>query len=179
VQTLLPFGNKVKCVTNSCESGSSVSDPSKIPGKSSFGCEAAHLGRLTSSSEVINSSVGLVPTNAPALTKPPYFSHLEFDCVDCWERLGKELKVSKHQVNRTESTGHMSLVRAHNPKVVSSNLTPATILTDSQGLVGLHQQAPLLFGKDLGKKSLFPRQSQAIQCRKVHQVFLRRSVHHR
>jgi hypothetical protein len=58
---------------------------------------------------------GLVPINAPALTKSPYFSHLEFDCVDCWERLGKELKVSKHQVNRTESTGHMSLVRAHNP----------------------------------------------------------------
>ena len=67
------------------------------------------------------------------------FSHLEFDCVDCWERLGKELKVSKDQVNRTESTGHMSLVRAHNPKVVSSNLTPATILTDSQGLVGCFQ----------------------------------------
>jgi hypothetical protein len=65
--------------------------------------------------------------NAQALTKPPYFAHLEFDFVDCWERLGKELKVSKHQANRTESTGHMFLVRAHNPKVVSSNLTPATI----------------------------------------------------
>jgi len=31
----------------------------------------------------------------------------------------------------------------------------------------------------LGKKSLFPRQSQATQCRKVHQVFLLRSVRHR
>jgi general secretion pathway protein G len=49
--------------------------------------------------------------------------------------------------------GWSSLVarRAHNPKVVSSNLTPATILSDSQGLVGLHQHALLLFGKDLGK----------------------------
>ena len=55
------------------------------------------------------------------------FADLELEFVDCWERLGKELKVSRHQVNRTESTGHMFLVRAHNPKVVSSNLTPATI----------------------------------------------------
>src|SRR6266436_1392324 len=71
--------------------------------------------------------LGLVPRNALVLTKPPHFAHLELDFVDCWERLGKELKVSKHQVNRTESTGHMSLVRAHNPKVVSSNLIPATM----------------------------------------------------
>jgi hypothetical protein len=61
------------------------------------------------------------------LAKPLHFADLELEFVDCWERLGKELKVSRHQVNRTESTGHMFLVRAHNPKVVSSNLTPATI----------------------------------------------------
>ena len=50
----------------------------------------------------------------------------------------------------TSNAGWSSLVarRAHNPKVVSSNLTPATNLTYSPGLVGLHQQALLLFGKD-------------------------------
>jgi hypothetical protein len=55
---------------------------------------------------------------------------------------------------------------------------PATKLTDSQRLVGLHRQAFLLFVKDLGKKSLSPCQSQAIHCRKVNQFFLPRSVHH-
>ena len=68
----------------------------------------------------------LVTTNALVLTKPLHFADLELEFVDCWERLGKELKLSRHQVNRTESTGHMFLVCAHNPKVVSSNLTPAT-----------------------------------------------------
>jgi hypothetical protein len=53
--------------------------------------------------------------NALALTKPPPFAYIEIGLVDCWERFGKELKVSKHQVNHTESTGHMFLVRAHNP----------------------------------------------------------------
>jgi hypothetical protein len=32
--------------------------------------------------------------DAAVLTKPPYFGYLEFDFEDCWERLGKELKVS-------------------------------------------------------------------------------------
>jgi hypothetical protein len=71
-----------------------------------------------------SSSVGLIPTNALVLTKPPYFAHLELDFLDCWERLGKELKVSKHQVNRTESTGYMSLVRAHNPGGVGFKSNP-------------------------------------------------------
>src|SRR5436190_24292062 len=77
--------------------------------------------------------------------------------------------------------GWSSLVarRAHNPKVVSSNLTPATNLSDSQGLVGCFQRALLLFGKDLGKKSVFPYQSQAIQSRTIRQVSRPRSVHHR
>jgi len=82
---------------------------------------------MTRDPEVISSPVRLVPLNALVLTKPLHFADMEIEFVDCWERLGKELKVSKQQVNRTESTGHMSLVRAHNPKVVSSNLTPATI----------------------------------------------------
>src|SRR6266404_1869172 len=73
------------------------------------------------------------------------------------------------RIRYSHEAGWSSLVarRAHNPKVVSSNLTPATNSIDSQGLVGLHQQAPLLFGKDLGKKSLFPYQSPAIQCQRV------------
>ena len=64
--------------------------------------------------------------------------------------------------------GWSSLVarRAHNPKVVGSNPTPATKFTDSQGLVGRNQQALLLSGKDLGKKSVFPYQSRAIRFRK-------------
>ena len=37
------------------------------------------------------------PVDELALTRPPHFAHLEFDFVDCWERLGKELKVSKHR----------------------------------------------------------------------------------
>jgi hypothetical protein len=40
---------------------------------------------------------------------------------------------------------------------------PATILTDSQRLLAAPVEALLLFGKDLGKKSLFPYQSQAIR----------------
>src|ERR1700730_1395783 len=56
---------------------------------------------------------------------------------------------------------------AHNPKVVGSNPTPATKFTDSQGLVGRNQQALLLSGKDLGKKSVFPYRSQAIRFRKI------------
>ena len=83
---------------------------------------------MTGKSEVIGSPVGFSTANALALTKPPHFAHLELDFAHCWERFGKELKVSKHRVNCTESTGHMFLARAHNPKVVSSNLTPATIL---------------------------------------------------
>ena len=77
--------------------------------------------------------------------------------------------------------GWSSLVarRAHNPKVVSSNLTPATNLTDSQGLPNLQEEALLLFGKDLGKKSVFPFQSQAIHSRTIRQVSRPRSVHHR
>src|SRR5260370_34153233 len=85
---------------------------------------------------------------------------------------------------RVRYSGHArwsSLVarRAHNPKVVSSNLTRATNLSDSQGLVGCFQRALLLFGKDLGKKSVFPYQSQAIQSRTIRQVSRPRSVHHR
>jgi hypothetical protein len=79
-------------------------------------------------------------------------------------------------------TDHRDLVDAfqsHNPKVVSSNLTPATNLTDSQGLAECFQQALLLFGKDLGKKSVFLYQSQAIRSRTIHQVSRLRSVHHR
>jgi len=83
---------------------------------------------MTGKPEVIGSPVGFSTANALALTKPPHFAHLELDFADSWERFGKELRVSKHCVNCTESTGHMFLVRAHNPKVVSSNLTPATIL---------------------------------------------------
>src|SRR5882672_6357475 len=48
---------------------------------------------------------------------------------------------------------------------------PATNLTDLQGPVGCNQQALLLFGKDLGKKSLFPCQSQAIRLRKTPPAF--------
>jgi len=69
---------------------------------------------------------GLVPRNALALTKPPPFAHVEIDLIDCWERFGKELKVSKHRVNCTESTGHMFSVRSRNPKVARSNRAPAT-----------------------------------------------------
>ena len=87
---------------------------------------ASHLGTGDRGSKTNRSRPRSVSVNAPVLTKPLHFAHLELDLVDCWERIGKELKVSKQQVNRTESTGHMSLVRAHNPKVVSSNLTPAT-----------------------------------------------------
>jgi hypothetical protein len=47
---------------------------------------------------------------------------------------------------------------------------PATILTDSQGLLAAPLEAFLLSGKVLRKKSLFPYQSQAIRCRRVHQV---------
>jgi hypothetical protein len=51
-------------------------------------------------------------------------------------------KVKKRELQKIDKTrsiynaGWSSLVarRAHNPKVVSSNLTPATNLTDSQGL---------------------------------------------
>jgi hypothetical protein len=59
-------------------------------------------------------------------------------------------------IRYSHEAGWSSLVarRAHNPKVVSSNLTPATNFIDSRGLVGLHQQALLLFGKDFGKKSM-------------------------
>jgi hypothetical protein len=50
--------------------------------------------------------------------------------------------VKKRELQKIDKTrsiynaGWSSLVarRAHNPKVVSSNLTPATNLTDSQGL---------------------------------------------
>ena len=43
-----------------------------------------------------------------------------------WERFGKELQSPETKLSRTESTGRVFLY-AHNPKVVSSNLTPATI----------------------------------------------------
>jgi len=43
-----------------------------------------------------------------------------------WERFGKELFDSPYCISRTESTGRV-FDHAHNPKVVSSNLTPATI----------------------------------------------------
>jgi hypothetical protein len=43
-----------------------------------------------------------------------------------WERFGKELQTPETKLSRTESTGRI-FVYAHNPKVVSSNLTPATI----------------------------------------------------
>ena len=33
-----------------------------------------------------------------------------------WERFGKELKILEDPPSRTESTGHMFLVRSHNPK---------------------------------------------------------------
>jgi hypothetical protein len=33
-----------------------------------------------------------------------------------WERFGKELKILEDPLSRTESTGHMFLVRFHNPK---------------------------------------------------------------
>jgi len=61
------------------------------------------------------SAAGRLRPNALALTKPQHFAHLEFDFVECWERFGKELKVSEHLVNCTESTGHTFLVGAHNP----------------------------------------------------------------
>jgi hypothetical protein len=47
-----------------------------------------------------------------------------------WERFGKELKILKHPLSRTESTGHMFLARTHNPKVISSNLTPRNQLSN-------------------------------------------------
>jgi hypothetical protein len=87
---------------------------------------ASHLGTGDHGPKTDRSRPRSVPVNAQVLAKPLHFADLELEFVDCWERLGKELKVSRHQVNRTESTGHMFLVRAHNPKVVSSNLTPAT-----------------------------------------------------
>src|ERR1700730_11479091 len=64
--------------------------------------------------------------SAALLKNLPYEPLKDFIPVvpDCWERFGKELKVSKHRVNCTESTGHMFLVRAHNPKVVSSKCDP-------------------------------------------------------
>jgi hypothetical protein len=97
------------------------------------------------------SAAGRLRSNALALTKPPHFAHLEFDFVECWERFGKELNVSKHLVSRTESIGHMFLVRAHNPKVVSSNLTPATM--------GAYKANPLsallIYGYELSRNNSF------------------------
>jgi hypothetical protein len=50
---------------------------------------------------------------------------------------------------------------------------PATNPTDSQGLVWLHQQALLVFGKDLGKKSLFPYPFPASMRRIIPPIFRR------
>jgi hypothetical protein len=60
---------------------------------------------MTGNPGVIGSSVGLVSPNALALTTLLPFPHLEIDLLDLWERFGKELKVSKHALSRTESTG--------------------------------------------------------------------------
>jgi hypothetical protein len=106
-----------------------------------------------------------------------------------WEQIENKLgtkyrrtpvnQVDQHIRKSLRSKDGLVFYPAHNPKVVSSNLTPATNLTDSQGLVGCFQQALLLFGKDLGKKSVFLYQSQAIRSRTIHQVFRLRSVHRR
>ena len=75
--------------------------------------------------------------------------------------------------------GWSSLVarRAHNPEVVGSNPTPATKIIDSQGLAEQLQQALPAFGKDLGKKSVFPYRSQAIRFRKIHPISPPRLAH--
>ena len=45
--------------------------------------------------------------NVLALTKPAPFGHLEIDLLDLWERLGKEVKTTKGELNCTESTGRL------------------------------------------------------------------------
>jgi len=43
------------------------------------------------------------------VTKPSPFAHLEFDVADFWERFGKEIKIAKPVLSRTESTGPVFL----------------------------------------------------------------------
>jgi hypothetical protein len=102
---------------------------------------------MTGKPEVIGSPVGFSTANALALTKPPHFAHLEFDFVDCWERFGKELKVSKHRVNCTESTGHMFLVRLITRRSSVQICPPQPFLIGSQELVGFRQHALFFLGK--------------------------------
>jgi hypothetical protein len=61
------------------------------------------------------------------MTKPPPFGHLEIDWVEFWEGFGKELKSLKTPTKSHRINGPSYL---HNPKVVSSNLTLATLFTD-------------------------------------------------
>jgi hypothetical protein len=61
--------------------------------------------------------------------------------------------------------------RAHNPEVVGSNPTPATNFIDSQGLGWVAPPSPFSFGKDLGKKSVFPHPVLASRSRTAPQVF--------
>jgi hypothetical protein len=87
---------------------------------------ASHLGTGDHGPKTDRSRPRSVPVNAQVLAKPLRFADLELEFVDCCERLGKELKVSRHQVNRTESTGHMFLVRAHNPLSGIGSSNPAS-----------------------------------------------------
>jgi hypothetical protein len=68
-----------------------------------------------------------------------------------WERLGKEVETTKRALNCTESTGHLFSVRARNPKVVSSNLTPATM--------GAYEENPLsallIYSYELSRNNSF------------------------
>jgi hypothetical protein len=109
---------------------------------------------------------------------PSISDSLHVNVQEFWTLNGHLTRWKLHKCSKRRSindAGWSSLVarRAHNPKVVSSNLTPATNLTDLPGLLGLHQEALLSFGKDLGKKSLFPHLFLAIRFRIIHPISLR------
>src|SRR5260370_7802112 len=95
-----PYANKITQRQGKSDIGASISsEPAQMKGRGidlrdSNGHSLLHLSVRPSD---------LVTTNALVLTKPLHFADLELEFLDCWERLGKELKFSRHQINRTKS----------------------------------------------------------------------------